>query len=122
MLGLAFEHEDTRGSNLLVQQDLALGCNTDPHFCLVFCRAVVGRGQKRTEELNMGFMIWLRKVFSFEPPVQLPESKEASKPQMNEGDFHSGPEGYSAGTAYPGTFYASGGSSDGGHDEGDFNR
>jgi hypothetical protein len=43
---------------------------------------------------------------------------------MNEGDFHSGPEGYSPNTAYPETFYGSGGRSDdlGGHDEGDFNR
>ena len=36
---------------------------------------------------------------------------------MNEGDFHSGPEGYSPNTAYPDTFYGSGG-----HYEGDFNR
>ena len=36
---------------------------------------------------------------------------------MNEGDFHSGPQGYSPNTAYPETFYGSGG-----HDEGDFNR
>jgi len=36
---------------------------------------------------------------------------------MNEGDFHSGPQGYSPNTAYPDTFYGSGG-----HDEGDFNR
>lgn len=36
---------------------------------------------------------------------------------MNEGDFHSGPNGYSPNTAYPDTFYGSGG-----HDEGDFNR
>jgi hypothetical protein len=38
---------------------------------------------------------------------------------MNEGDFHSGPGGYSANTAYPDTHY--GGGFDG-HDEGDFNR
>jgi hypothetical protein len=36
---------------------------------------------------------------------------------MSEGDFHSGPEGYSPNTSYPDTFYGSGG-----HDEGDFNR
>jgi hypothetical protein len=44
---------------------------------------------------------------------------------MNEGDFHSGPNGYSANTAYPDTFYGSRGSSNDdfdGHDEGDFNR
>ena len=28
---------------------------------------------------------------------------------MNEGDFHSGPEGYSPNTGYPDTFYGSGG-------------
>ena len=27
---------------------------------------------------------------------------------MNEGDFHSGPNGYSPNTAYPDTFYGSG--------------
>lgn len=50
-------------------------------------------------------------------------SNAASKAQssfMNEGDFHSGPNGYSPNTAYPETFYGSGGQS--GHDEGDFNR
>jgi len=43
---------------------------------------------------------------------------------MDEGDFHSGPDGYSPNTAYPDTFYGSRGSDDdfGGHDEGDFNR
>jgi hypothetical protein len=47
---------------------------------------------------------------------------------MNQGDFHSGPEGYSPGTAYPETFYGSQGTNkqDGqgatGHNEGDFNR
>jgi len=46
--------------------------------------------------------------------------------QMNQGDFHSGPGGYSPGTSYPETFYGSRGFSDeaefDGHDEGDFNR
>ena len=43
---------------------------------------------------------------------------------MNQGDFHSGPGGYSPNTAYPDTFYGSGGSSDdlNGQNEGDFNR
>lgn len=47
------------------------------------------------------------------------DSKESASDfsGMNEGDFHSGPEGYSPNTAYPDTFYGSGG-----HDEGDFNR
>jgi hypothetical protein len=46
--------------------------------------------------------------------------------QMNQGDFHSGPEGYSASSGYQDTFYGSRGfgSADelDGHDEGDFNR
>lgn len=46
---------------------------------------------------------------------------EAKTDGMNEGDFHSGPEGYSPGTAYPETFYGSSGEIDD-HDEGDFNR
>ena len=69
----------------------------------------------------MGFINWLNKMFSNDLPER-PSSKEAAKPQMNEGDFHSGPEGYSPGTAYPDTFYGSRGSSEHGHDEGDFNR
>jgi hypothetical protein len=39
---------------------------------------------------------------------------------MTEGDFRSGPEGYSPNTSYPDTFYGSGGESD--QNEGDFNR
>lgn len=70
----------------------------------------------------MGFINWMKKIFSYDPPVKRPPSKAAGSPQMNEGDFHSGPEGYSPNTAYPETFYGSGGSSDDGHDEGDFNR
>jgi len=41
---------------------------------------------------------------------------------MNQGDMHSGPEGYSPNTAYPDTFYGSDESDDQGHNEGDFNR
>ena len=37
---------------------------------------------------------------------------------MDEGDLHSGPEGYSPNTAYPDTFYGSGGESGGGYDGG----
>lgn len=33
-------------------------------------------------------------------------------PLMNEGDYHSGPEGYEPNTAYPDTFYGSGGYDD----------
>lgn len=53
-----------------------------------------------------------------------PASESGASAEMNEGDFHSGPAGYSPNTAYPETFYGSGGRSDDfdGHDEGDFNR
>jgi len=34
-------------------------------------------------------------------------SRPAASSQMNEGDFHSGPEGYTPNTAYPETFYGS---------------
>ena len=37
---------------------------------------------------------------------------------MDEGDLHSGPEGYSASTSYPDTFYGSGGYDGGGADGG----
>jgi hypothetical protein len=39
---------------------------------------------------------------------------------MNEGDFHSGPEGYTPNTAYPETFYGSAGRND--RDEEDSSR
>jgi hypothetical protein len=72
----------------------------------------------------MGFFNWLKKFLSYDPSVYRPPANESQKPQMNQGDFHSGPEGYSPNTAYPDTFYGSGESSRdmGGHDEGDFNR
>ncbi|CAB4635981.1 unannotated protein [freshwater metagenome] len=76
----------------------------------------------------MGFFAWLRKLLEFDPSVYKPESgssaNSASDPSMNEGDFHSGPGGYSPNTAYPDTFYGSGGSAEdsAGQDEGDFNR
>ena len=38
---------------------------------------------------------------------------------MNEGDLHSGPEGYSPNTAYPDTFYGSGGHA-GGYEAGGY--
>jgi hypothetical protein len=70
----------------------------------------------------MGFFDWLRRVLSYDPSVYRAPANGQPKPPMNEGDFHSGPEGYSPNTAYPDSFYGSGGSSDNGHDEGDFNR
>lgn len=39
-------------------------------------------------------------------------SQPAPLAEMNEGDFHSGPEGYTLNTAYPDTFYGSAGQND----------
>jgi hypothetical protein len=71
----------------------------------------------------VGSFIWLLGVIS-SGPTSLPNANSsASDPSMEEGDFHSGPGGYSPNTAYPDTFYGSRGSdSFDDHDEGDFNR
>jgi hypothetical protein len=70
----------------------------------------------------MGITNWLKKFFIFDPSVYKPplETNNESGPSMTEGDFRSGPEGYSPNTSYPDTFYGSGGESD--QDEGDFKR
>ncbi len=47
-------------------------------------------------------------------------SRPAAPTEMNEGDFHSGPEGYTPNTAYPETFYGSAGRND--RDEEDSSR
>ncbi|CAB4677853.1 unannotated protein [freshwater metagenome] len=39
-------------------------------------------------------------------------SRPATRAEMNEGDFHSGPEGYTPNTAYPDTYYGSAGQND----------
>lgn len=72
----------------------------------------------------MGIFNWIKKVLSYDPSVYKPPLDEAggSEPQMNEGDFRSGPEGYSPNTSYPESFYGSGGASDSIQDEGDFNQ
>lgn len=70
----------------------------------------------------MGFISWLKKILSYGSSIYRPPAKDETKPPMNEGDLHSGSEGYSPNTAYPDTFYGSGGSNAGGHDEGEFNR
>lgn len=69
----------------------------------------------------MGIFNWLKKVLSYDPSVYKPpfETNNDSGSGMNEGDFRSGPEGYSPNTAYPEAFYNSGESRDEGHDEGD---
>lgn len=53
---------------------------------------------------------WLKQLFAldgstYQPPTPKPKSTVAS--QMDEGDYHSGPEGYSPNTAYPETQYGS---------------
>lgn len=53
----------------------------------------------------MKFLRWLL-VPKTPPPVELPPRKRADA-IMDEGDFHSGPEGYSPNTAYPETQYGS---------------
>lgn len=68
----------------------------------------------------MGILTWLKKLLSYDPAVYKPPAELGMS--MTEGDLHSGPEGYSPNTAYPDTFYGSGGANDSGHDEGDFNR
>lgn len=67
----------------------------------------------------MGIFNWIKNFFTFDPTVYKPPV--GSEPEMNQGDLHSGPEGYSPNTAYPDTFYGSGGESDSSHEEGDFN-
>jgi hypothetical protein len=61
------------------------------------------------------FAISLFSALTSSKPISRPTVQEDTT--MNEGDFHSGPGGYSPNTSYPDTFYGSGG-----HDEGDFNR
>jgi len=70
----------------------------------------------------MGIFTWLKKILTFDPTVYKPpvETNNDSGTSMTEGDFRSGPEGYSPNTSYPDTFYGSGGQSD--QNEGDFNR
>jgi hypothetical protein len=72
----------------------------------------------------MGIFSWLRKILTFDPTVYKPpvEANTESGTSMTEGDFRSGPEGYSPNTSYPDTFYGSGGSSDDGQDEAENNR
>lgn len=54
---------------------------------------------------------WLKKLSgldgpSYQPPTPTTVSTVVS--EMDEGDYHSGPEGYSPNTAYPETQYGSG--------------
>ena len=44
-------------------------------------------------------------------------SRPANPTEMTEGDFHSGPEGYTPNTAYPETHYGSAGQNDRGEED-----
>ena len=72
----------------------------------------------------MGFFSWLREILNYDPSVYRPNEGESKPLTMNEGDLRSGPDGYSASTGYPDSFYGSGGfrGSNGAQDEGDFKR
>lgn len=57
----------------------------------------------------MGFLSWLFGGGSDSPkPDTLHAAKGTGGSQMNEGDIHSGPAGYSPNTSYPETQYGSG--------------
>jgi hypothetical protein len=72
----------------------------------------------------VGIFNWFKKILSYDPSIYKPPVEDTGNDDsgMNEGDFRSGPEGYSPNTAYPESFYGSGGASDDGFDEGDSNR
>ncbi|CAB4556202.1 unannotated protein [freshwater metagenome] len=72
----------------------------------------------------MGIFSWLKNLLTYDPSVYKPpvETSGDSGSGMNEGDFRSGPQGYSPNTAYPEAFYNSGESKDEGQDEGDLTR
>jgi hypothetical protein len=106
----------------LVQQDLALDCNPDLDYRGHVYGTYLGRGKKGNQELVVGFLNWIQRVFSYDPSFYLPPESTKKPETMNQGDMHSGPDGYSPNTAYPDTFYGSGGSDDQAHNEGDFNR
>jgi hypothetical protein len=67
--------------------------------------------------LGLGLIVILFSILTGATSSTTGPSNALEDSSMNEGDFHSGPQGYSPNTAYPDTFYGSGG-----HDEGDFNR
>ena len=67
--------------------------------------------------LALGLVIVLFSILNGGTSNMAGPSTRPSDLSMKEGDFHSGPEGYSPNTAYPDTFYGSGG-----HYEEDLNR
>ncbi len=106
----------------MVQQNLALDRRSDFVVCDFDRRAAVGRGQESIEGIDMGFISWIRKILSFDPSEYRPP-KENKSSSMNEGDYRSGPQGYSPNTAYPDAFYGTQGDLESdGQNEGDFRR
>ncbi len=106
----------------MVQQDLALDRRSDFVVCVFDRRAAVGRSQESNEGIDMGFISWIRKILSFDPSEYRPP-KATKSSSMNEGDYRSGPQGYSPNTAYPESFYGTQGDPESdGQNEGDFNR
>lgn len=67
--------------------------------------------------LALGLVVFLFSILIGATSSTTTPPSGSGNASMNEGDLHSGPEGYSPNTAYPDTFYGSGG-----HDDGDFNR
>jgi hypothetical protein len=68
---------------------------------------------------------WLKRLFGLDQPIQrvlpkpLPPQVQPD-PFMDEGDYHSGPYGYSPNTAYPETQYGSSFDEDADWSEGDW--
>jgi hypothetical protein len=72
----------------------------------------------------MGIFHWIKNILTFDPSVYKPpvDPNIDSGSGMTEGDFRSGPEGYSPNTSYPESFYNSGESRDDDQNEGDQKR
>jgi hypothetical protein len=72
----------------------------------------------------MGIINWLKKFFTFDPTVYKPpvDTSTNSGSEMTEGDFRSGPQGYSPNSSYPEALFNSGESSDREQDEGNQSR
>ena len=64
---------------------------------------------------------WLRELFMIRRAPNLPTTnRRVVDSTMDQGDYHSGPEGYSPNTAYPETQYGSMFDEDADWNEGDF--
>jgi hypothetical protein len=72
----------------------------------------------------MGLFTWIKKILTFDPSVYKPpvDSNSESGSGMNEGDFRSGPQGYSPNSSYPEAFYNSGESNEGDQTDTDLTR